>query len=208
MSPSTTSAPGQTATSTGGSCWRRWAPGASLGPALQQEVGVAVRDQSHQRRTATFAGRAPAGCGETLRIAAEDHRLTDRRSHRGERASQPMKDLVGQGRLDTGPLGVGFDGRRAEDVQVPAGQFEAGVPRIDVGVGHDLHRRLAGALPADQQPTGRAAVSQGVPGSRRALDRRPSRSAPPHRNRAMPPAGRPCRPLEPSPPRRPAAARA
>ena len=52
--------------------------------------------------------------------------------------------------------------RRPEEVQVAARKLEAGLARVDLRRRHGPDRRLARAVPADQDPAGRRGVSQPI----------------------------------------------
>ena len=155
ISPSTRSAPGHTREvqsrclcSVRGTRSTRSAP-------LEQEVGVAARQQAHGRggRLAGAHGRLVVGEQPPVAEWRSDREQrsferSERRSRRAPRDSCPAGEPVGCG----GP----------EDVEVASSELAACVRRIDLGSGDRPDRRCARAVPANRDRAGGRGVSERV----------------------------------------------
>ena len=110
--------------------------------------------------------RAPAtrpGLGsERGLVAGQDPRVADRRSDRRQRSAERLEGRAAPAGPIPAHCAKAVGRRRSEDVQVPAGELEPRLDRVDVRRRHGPDRRLAGAIPADQDRAGRRRVAETV----------------------------------------------
>ena len=198
-SPSITRAPGHTRGVH--SSPRRFGVGhqqrAVLAP--EQVVGISAGQQPGRR------GRTGVGA-EALLVAAQDERLPDRRSHRGQRPAESLEGRRTHPRCDPRPLGERRRRRRPVDVQVSARQLEPGVEWIDLRRRQRPHRRQPCAGPADRDGACPGGVPQRVRIDPERLPRPGRRSS--SRRRGAPAAAPPDPPSGAVPWRRPGTGRA
>ena len=154
-SPSTRTAPGQTRGVQ--SALRRSASGMR-----------SSRSAPWRRKYASPLGRsraeaAASGAAQERRLVArEDPRIADRGSHGCQRSGESIERLDASPLRDPRPLSERRRRRRAEDMQVPPRELEAGVTRIDPRCRHGPDRRQSRAVPPHHDRSGGCRVPEPV----------------------------------------------
>ena len=127
-----------------------------LAVGVPEEIEGVATGQETRRRCGDGVGM------EGRFIFGEDMRFADGRADGDEPGGEATKGCFGFCGENAGPFGERCGGRGAEDVEIAAGEFEAGLLRIERGRRDGPDCGLAGAVPAHENSAGGRGVAEAV----------------------------------------------